>query len=294
MTTVLVTGATGTVGSALVPLLTARGVAVSALTRDPSRAQSILGDNVAIQRGDFADPASLRAAAEAVDAVFLACSNVPDQVAYECAMIDEAARAGVRQIVKLSARGVGADAPVGYWRWHHQIERHLVASKVPAVMLRPSFLMTNFLAAADQVRNAGMLFAPVGTASISMIHPADVAEIAAIALTTQGHQGQSYVLTGPEAISYAEVASHVSAATGQSVGYADIPSEAAHQALVQAGLPPFAAEQFVAVFAALRDGAQATTTDTVHTLTGRAARPFADFAREYASAFSSGGVPVGS
>ena len=126
-----------------------------------------------------------------------------------------------------------------------------------------------------------------------MIHPADVAEVAAVTLTSAGHSGKTYVLTGPEAITYAHVAAHLSTATGQSVGYADIPPEAAGPALVEAGLPPFAADQLVAVFAALRQGAQATTTDAVHAVTGRAPRSFPEFAREYASVFRSGGVPVG-
>ena len=293
MTTVLVTGATGNVGSALVPLLTARGVAVAALTRDPSHAKSILGDNVAVSRGDFADPASLRAAVEGADSVFLACANVPDQVAYECAMIDEAARAGVRQIVKLSARGAAGRAPVAYWRWHSAIERHLMASGVPAVILQPSFFMTNFFGAADQVRERGMLFAPAATARISMIDPADVAEVAAVTLTTQGHWGQTYVLTGGQAISYAEVATHLSAATGEPVGYADIPPEALRSALTAAGLPPSAVEAFVAVFGELRQGVQETTTDIVRTLTGRAPRSFAEFARTHASVFGRSGVPIG-
>ncbi len=293
MTTVLVTGATGNVGSALVPLLTGRGISVSALTRDPSRAESILGDNVAISRGDFADPASLRTAVEGVDAVFLACANVPDQVAYECATIDEAARAGVRQIVKLSARGAAAGAPVAFWRWHSAIERHLAASGVPAVILQPSFFMTNFFGAADQVRERGMLFAPAATARISMIDPVDVAEVAAVTLTAQDHSGQTYILTGPEATSYAEVAAHLSAASGEPVSYADIPPEAMRSALTAAGLPPFAAEAFVAVFEQLRRGVQATTTDIVQTLTGRAPRSFAEFARAHASVFGRSGVPVG-
>jgi uncharacterized protein YbjT (DUF2867 family) len=293
MTTVLVTGATGNVGSALVPLLTARGVAVAALTRDPSHATSILGDNVAIQRGDYADPASLRAAVEGADSVFLACPNVSDQVSYECALIDAAARAGVRQIVKLSARGAASGAPVAYWRWHAQIERHLVASGVPAVILQPSFFMTNFFGAADQVRERGMVFAPAATARISMIDPADVAEVAAVILTTRGHSGQTYVVTGQHAISYAEVAAHLSAATGEPVGYADIPPEALGSALTAAGLPPFAVEAFVAVFEQLRQGLQETTTDIVRTLTGRAPRSFAEFARTHASVFGRSGVPVG-
>ena len=86
-----------------------------------------------------------------VDAVFLACGNVPDQVAYECAVIDEAARSGVRRIVKLSARGAAIGSPVAYWDWHGLIERHLQASGIPSVVLQPGFLMTNLLAAAEQV-----------------------------------------------------------------------------------------------------------------------------------------------
>ena len=138
-----------------------------------------------------------------------------------------------------------------------------------------------------------MLFAPVASARISMIDPADVAEVAAVTLTTQGHSGQTYVLTGRQAISYAEVATHLSAATGEPVGYADIPPEALRSALTAAGLPPFAVEAFVAVFGELRQGVQQTTTDIVRTLTGRAPRSFAEFARTHASVFGRSGVPIG-
>ena len=126
-----------------------------------------------------------------------------------------------------------------------------------------------------------------------MIDPADVAEVAAVTLTSQGHSGQTYVVTGDEAISYAEVAAQLSAATGDPVGYADIPPEALSSALTAAGLPPFAVEAFVAVFGELRQGVQETTTDIVQTLTGRAPRSFAEFARTHASVFGRSGVPVG-
>ena len=142
-------------------------------------------------------------------------------------MIDAAAAAGVRRIVKLSARGAAIGAPVAYWHWHGLIEQHLQASGVPAVLLQPGFLMTNLLGAAEQVRQQGMLFAPAGGARIAMIDPADVAAAAAVALTTDGHDGSTYVLTGPEAITYTQVAADLSAATGRPVGFVDIPPEAA-------------------------------------------------------------------
>ena len=285
-TTILVTGATGTIGSTLIPLLAARGATVRALVRATGRTK-ISDSRIQTAVGDFADPASLRVAVEGVDAVFLACGNVPEQVAYECTVIDAAAQAGVRRIVKLSARGAAIGAPAAYWHWHGLIEQHLQASTVPAVLLQPGFLMTNLLGAAEHVRRQGMLFAPAATARIAMIDPADVAAAAAVALTTDGHDGRTYVVTGPEAISYAQVAAHLSAATGRHVGFVDIPPEAAVPALIDAGLPPFAAEQVVTVFGELRRGVQATTTGTVNALTGRAARPFAAFARQYAGAFRS-------
>ena len=283
MSTILVTAATGNVGSALVPLLQGLGADVRALVRDPARAERLTGVDVAV--GDFADPTSLHTALDGVDAVFLACGNVPDQVEHECAVIDAAARAGVRRIVKLSARGAELGAPVAYWHWHALVERRLQASGVPAVTLRPGFLMSNLLGAADQVRHARMLFAPAADARIAMVDPADVAAVAAVTLTTDGHDGVTYELTGPAALGYQEVARDLAAVTGRDVGYVDIPPAAARSAMVEAGLPPFAADQVVAVFAELRAGVQARTTDAVPALTGRPARPFAAFARDHADAF---------
>jgi uncharacterized protein YbjT (DUF2867 family) len=284
MSTILLTGATGTIGSALVPLL-ARGVAVRALARNPERAQHLTAAGVDVRRWDSGDPTSLSAAMAGVDAVFLACGNVPEQVGTECAVIDAAAAAGVSRIVKLSARGADPTARVAFWRWHATIEEHLHASGVPAVVLRPGFLMTNLLAAADQVRHQRMIFAPAGQARIAMIHPADVAAVAARVLTRSGHDGRAYVLTGPGAIGYSDVAAALSRSIGTPVDYVNVPAPAALSAMTDAGVPAFAAEQIVTVFEALRSGAQTDITDTVPMLTGRAARPITAFADEYAAAF---------
>jgi uncharacterized protein YbjT (DUF2867 family) len=285
MNHVLITGATGAVGSSLVRLLPTMDARVRALVRDPERAHRILGNDVQLTRGDFGDPASLAAAVEGVNTVFLACGNVPGQVDYECAVIDAAAASGVRRIVKLSARGAEVGASVAYWHWHGLIERHLAASGVPAVVLQPGFSMTNLLGSADSVRTQSALFAPAAGARIAMIDPADVAAVAAVTLTTDGHDGSTYVLTGPEAITYAQVAADLSDATGHQIAFVDIPVAAAGPALVAAGLPPFAAEQVVAVFDTLRHGGQSVVMDSVEVLTGRAPRPFAAFAREHSDAF---------
>ena len=267
--TILVTGATGNVGSFVVDLLRARDVHVRTL---PSRPRPL-------------HPATFAGLTDGADAVFLACGNVPDQTDFECAVIDQAARAGVRRIVKLSAQGADPGAAVAYWRWHAQVEEHLRASGVPSVVLQPSFYMSNLFAATEHVREQGMLFAPAGEAAITMVHPADVAAVATMALTTDGHDGATYLVTGPTAITYTQVAADLSAATGRSVGYAAIPPEAAREALRGAGLPDFVVAQLLEVFAALRRGEQTVVTDTVQRLTGWAPQTFATWAATYADTF---------
>ena len=285
MATVLVTGATGGVGSRVVRELRARGVSVRAFVRDPGKARALLGGGVEVAAGDFSDAASVCRAIKDVDAVFLACTNDPRQVSFETGVIDAAAEAGVGRIVKLSAVGAEVGASVAFWDWHGRIEEHLRASGVPFVMLRPAFNMTNLLGSAEGVRHEGVLFAPAEGARVAMIDPGDVAEAAAVALGTDGHEGKTHVLTGPEAITFDRVAEELSAATGRGIRFVAVPDDAARQALVEAGIPGFVAGQIAAVFGALRQGAQERTTDAVRALTGREPRAFVQFARDHASLF---------
>ena len=284
MTTILVTGATGTIGSQLIPQLTGPGVTVRALVRRRDDAAT-LPDQVEVAIGDFGDPTSLAAATEGVDVVFLACGNVADQVQYECAVIDAAVAVRAARLVKLSARGARIGAAVAYWDWHGRIERHLRSSALPAVILQPGFLMTNLLAAAEHIRQQGLLVAPAGTARVAMIDPADVASVAARALMDDRYDGRTLVLTGPRAITYQEVAVDLSAVLDREVHFLDLPSDAAGHALVESGLPPFAADQIVAVFDDLRSGGQAVPSGTVEEVTGCAPRSFSEFAERMAGVF---------
>jgi uncharacterized protein YbjT (DUF2867 family) len=286
MQKILVTGATGNVGSRVVHELRERGVPVRAFVRNTDKAAGMLGDDVEIAIGDFGDPGSIQAALDGVDGVFLACSNQPQQVEYENRVIDAAEEAGVRRIVKLSALGAEIGSPVAFWDWHARIEHHLRASDVPFVILRPMFSMANLLASAEAVQYTGKLFAPAGDAGISMIHPQDVAAVASVALVEDGHEGKTYTLTGPEAITFGQVAGYLREALGREIEYLNVPDEAALHSMVEQGLPEFVAGQIVTVFGFLRDGAQERTTGTVLTLTGRDPGGFAKFASEHAPLFA--------
>jgi uncharacterized protein YbjT (DUF2867 family) len=292
MQKILVSGATGNVGSRVIHELRGRGVPVRAFVRDRDRAMEMLGDDVELAVGDFGEPGSIQAALDGVDGVFLACSNQPQQVEYENRVIDAAEEAGVRRIVKLSALGAEIGSPVAFWDWHARIENHLRASSVPFVILRPTFSMANLLASAEAVQYTGKLFAPAGDAEVSMIHPQDIAAVASATLIEDGHEGKWYTLTGPEAITFGQVAGYLWGTLGREIEYLNVPDEAALQGMVEQGLPEFVAGQIVTVFGILRSGAQERTTSTVRTLTGRKPHGFAEFAGEYAPLFGEAASPV--
>jgi len=282
---ILVTGATGNTGSQVVRALAGRGGSVRAFVRDPDKARGLFGERVELAIGDFADPRSVRAALEGVERLVLSCADDPRRVEWETSTIDAAAAAGVRRIVKLSTTAAEPGAPVAFWDWHGRVEQHLQASGVPAVILQSSFYMSNLLAAAEQIAREDRLSAPAGEARIAMIDPRDVGAAAAAVLTDAGHDGQTYVLTGPEAITYAQAAVELSAAIGRPVEFVDVPDEGAKRGMLEAGMPEFVAEQIVKVYGMLRQGVAEQVTDTVETLTGTPPRRFAEFARDHSRLF---------
>ena len=144
--------------------------------------------------------------------------------------------------------------------------------------------MTNVLLHADAVRHTGRLMAPAGAAEIAFVDPRDVGESAAAALSEDGHRA-AYELTGPEAITFEQIAQELAAATGRSISYVDVPEPAARQGMVEAGLPEPVADAILAVFAVQRAGRIGRTSETVLALTGSEPRTFARFAHEHADLF---------
>jgi uncharacterized protein YbjT (DUF2867 family) len=262
-----------------------RGAEVRAFVRDRNRARERLGDGIEFAVGDFADVDSLRGALHGAQDMVLSCADDARRVEWEANAIDAAAAAGVRRIVKLSTIAAAPGAPVAFWDWHGRVEEHLRASGVAAVILQSSFYMSNLLAEARQVAAEGYICAPVDGAPIAMIDPRDVGAAAAGVLATAGHDGRTYVLTGPEAITYERVAADLSAATGREVRFVDVSDDVARRGILEAGIPDFVAEQLVLVYRQLRQGVAERVTDTVEALTGRPPRSFAAFARENASLF---------
>jgi uncharacterized protein YbjT (DUF2867 family) len=287
---ILVTGATGNVGSQVVRELGRSGVPVRAFVRDTARAREVLGDAVELAAGNLSDPDSLRRALRGVDTVFLSSADGPEKVQQETCVIDAAVESGVEQIVKCSTIGAAVGSPLPPFDWHGRIEEHLRASGVPSVILRSCFYMTNLLTSADAVRTTGTLFAPAGDGRIAMIDPRDTGAAAAATLTEEGHESRTYELTGLEAISYSQVATALSRVTGSRIEFVDVSDEAASRELAASGQPAWLVEHLAALFPLIRRGALEPTTDTVRELTGRSPGTFEEFAHDHADAFAPGVV----
>jgi uncharacterized protein YbjT (DUF2867 family) len=179
---------------------------------------------------------------------------------------------------------------VAFARWHGEIDRHLAESGLPHTLLLPSGFMQNFLASAQYVADQGVLYGMFGEGRVAFIDARDIAAVAAELLTKPGHQGASYTLTGPEALSAADVAERLSAATGHQVRYVDLPPDVFGQGLAGAGMPGWLVDGVVESNTILAAGHDATVTNEVARLTGRPPRTFAQFAADHRVAF--GGQPA--
>jgi uncharacterized protein YbjT (DUF2867 family) len=282
---ILITGATGRVGGATLALLSSRGIPVRALIRSPSKIPSIALPGVEPVIGDLSRPRSLDAALENIDAALLVSPLDPQQVELQGHFIEAAKRAGHAHIVKISGLGTALDSPVRSGRWHAQTEKQLEDSGLPFTHLRPPFFMQNLLRFAPTIRGNGGFVGALNQGKVAMIDVHDIAAVAEKILTTPGHAGKAYILTGPEALSYRDIAERMSTIMGKKVIYNDVPLEAIRERLRASGMPEWHVEVQMDFTIALRAGQAATITDTVAAVTGRPPRTFEQFFQEHVGLF---------
>lgn len=282
---ILIVGATGLVGSATVRHLTACGVPVRALVRSAEKAAPLANPGVEAMVGDLEQPVSLEAALDGVTRALLISPLHPRQVAWQGNFVEAARRTGGVHIVKLSGLGTAPDSPLRSGRWHAQTERHIADAGLPFTYLHPPFFMQNLLRSATAIAAQGVLVASMQAGKIAMVDARDVAAVAVAALTSDDHVGKTYTITGPEALSFQEVAQKLAAATGRALTYQDVPLAAVQREMVATGLPEWLVDVRMEFATALRDGYAAVVTDTVQAVTGQPARTFDAFAREYVALF---------
>ena len=282
---ILVTGATGNNGSALIQNLIAIGADVRALVHDESKAQGLRDAGVEVVVGDYLLPETLDAAFDGVSKVFLVTPLSPDAAKMAGNSIAAAKRAGKPHIVRLSERTPEPASAVRTGVSHAEVNAELESSGLPYTSLRPTFYMQNTMLAAQSIASDGMIYMPFEDESLNMVDMRDVIETAVKILTTEGHEGQTYILTGPAAISFHDVASGFSKALGKEVKYVNVPVQAAREAMIGMGLSEWLAETYCEYFGNYRKGVSDYTTNIVEKLTGRPPRSFETFASDFAQYF---------
>ena len=279
---ILVTGATGTTGRELVRALVARGAPVRSLVRDAGRGRELLGEGVELAKGDFDRPGTLAAALEGVERLYVLTPPHPQQAEWERAVLDAARSAGVGRVVRHSLLGADDDSPMAAARLHRGSERELEESGLPFTILRPNFFDQTF---AGGMVVQGAMYTAAGEGRVSFVDVRDVADAAAAVLTGEGHEGRTYALTGPEALTFGEAAAVIGEVTGRPVQHVDVPADQLAAGMAQAGVPDWLAQDVAALQTAYAAGAGAEVSDDVRTLTGRAPRPFREFVGDYADRF---------
>jgi uncharacterized protein YbjT (DUF2867 family) len=286
---ILLTGGTGTAGSEISKALERMGVHHRSVVRDRVKAAARTGQYVELVEADLSRPETLEAALEGVEKALLLTAASPESLQQEKSFIRVAKRAGVRYIVKFSAYGASLKAPHFFGRQHGQGERALEDSGLPFTMLRPNGFFQNFLSSAASIQARSAFHAPAGDMRYSAVDVRDIAAVAAHVLTEPGHQWQRYTITGPEALSHAEIAGRFTQVLGRTIQYVDVPEDAARDWLLAAGMPAWTVDKLMDLYRYYRTGAAAEVTNDVERVGRKAPIAFQQFVRDRAAAF---GGPV--
>ncbi|MDT0612168.1 NAD(P)H-binding protein [Streptomyces lancefieldiae] len=275
---ILVTGATGNIGSALLKELRARGVGpLRGLTRDAARA--VFPQGVEASEGDFADPASLKPALKGVRSLFLVSCLGPD-----ADVLEAARQAGVEHVVLVSSITVQTHPHLGPAGENLAVEQLLKETGMAWTILRPTQFASNALMWAASIRGRETVRAPYAETALPTIHPGDIASVALVALTEPGRRGRTYALTGPEPITARQQVEAIAAVLGREVPFAEIGRRQAH-AQMAAVFGPEAADAVLDVTGGDVNDELQMVRDTVSQITGTPARPFRQWASENADAF---------
>jgi uncharacterized protein YbjT (DUF2867 family) len=277
---ILITGATGTVGSALVQQLIESRQPVRVFTRD-KRKVTHLERWVECAEGDLNKPETILPAMQGIEQTFLVTASTQQDMH----VIEAARQSGIRHIVKLSTIEAGHEPMIGHGKYHREREDLIRASGLDWTFLRPTMFMSTALGWSDTISRQNKVVYPGGEGKVGVIDPWDIAAVAAAVLTNRGHEGQEYALTGPELLSIGDMVQILGRLLDKPIQYQDMDDGAAGAMMRHAKLPEYAIEGLLSAFAGVRAGRFAYLTDAVVNITGHKPRNFETWCREHLSAF---------
>jgi uncharacterized protein YbjT (DUF2867 family) len=287
LSSILVTGATGTFGGEVASQLISANIPCRVLIRDANKI-SDFSDKVQVVVGDFADLAALESALAGVQSVFLASFDSPEQAQLQNNVLAVAKRQGAPHIVRISTMGVNEFKHLPIMGWHYECEQQLEQSGLAYTHLRAGWVMQNFLPSSWAGPDSdGKIRLPASNGRVSFVDARDIAAVGVKALTEPGHEGMAYEMTGGEALSHSDIADLLSRASGRSIVYEDITPESYGEEKAAQGWPEASIKAVLALFAEIRAGNESAVSKTVEAVLGRKPINFQKFAADYASEFTS-------
>ena len=283
--TILITGATGNVSSRLVEKLKGTGHKLRALVRNPEKAGALKQQGVEVHAGDLEKPWTLGAAFAGADTVWILsppAARAPEQSSNA---LWAARQGGAKHVVRMSAVGAAHTAPTINSRLHALSDAELAASGIAYTILKPHFFAQNMMMTAKGVAGQGMIYFPMADGKMGIIDSRDISDFAAHVLTTPGHEGKTYTLTGPASLSMHEMAAMIGAAVGKDVKYVAVPFEAARQSMADVGMDDWMINVMKDYMAAYSTNWGNFVTDDFQRVTGKAPRSFKHFANDFAGVF---------
>jgi uncharacterized protein YbjT (DUF2867 family) len=282
---ILITGATGKTGGAVAAELGKRGITFRAIVRDANKAKHLLDMGGELCVGNLADREFLDTVLEGVTKAFLVLPNVEDQEAMEMQFVDACAAKGGIHLVYLSSMESIPGCTTTVTKMHVRTEEHIRASGLPYTMIRPTFFMQLFIASAAKIKETGNIVMPTANGTVVPTDVRDVAEVIVNVLTEDGHENQSYDITGPELITLGEVAARFSKVLGREIKHVSPPLDAYADVLRKVGFPEWRVEAVSGELGGIAAGMIDHKTETMGEMLGRPPRKIDDFVADYAELF---------
>lgn len=282
---ILLTGVTGKTGGETAKQLLARGVRFRALVRNEAKAAALKAAGVDLVVGDIADAETVRRALDGVDIAFLTLPNGRHQQAQETQFTDIAVAAGLRHLVKMSSMEAVPHAKTPIPRGHWAVEEHIRASGLAWTMIKPNFFMQNLLTSAPMIRTQRRFSLPMGNGTTCMADVRDIAAVCVEVLTGNGHARKSYEITGPEVLTFHDVAKRFSEVLGEKVEYVPMPMEQFRERMKNV-LEPWHLDAVCELFREIAEIGLDHTTDTFRQLMGREPISLRQFIEDHRSLFT--------
>ena len=282
---ILFTGLTGAVGTEIVKLLPEFGIQARGLVRDPAKADLIKAAGVDVITGDLGDPVAIKEALQGCDKAFLLMANSREQLDLEISFVDAARASGVRYLVKMSANGANSNSTSLLKRYHGDSEQHIRDSGLSYTLVRPNYFMQNMFHVAAGIIDQDKYFMPMRDGQVGIIDVRDVARFILTVLTSPGHENKTYEITGPELVSFHDIAGQLSEVMGREIRYVDVPAEDFKESLSQWVPDDWYVETVSDMFKLTAQGRGALLNDIYTQVTGRAPTTLRQFFQDYSSFF---------